>query len=122
MRYVSIINGRLSDTEQLTTLAHELGHLYCGHIGTHDDRRWPSRVRLSEETVEIEAESVAYLVCLRIEPSVQMPSHPHQYVGEGWPLPSVDVNRVVTAAGRILDMSSGALPRPPRSATKSAKA
>ncbi len=120
VRYVSIINGRLSDTEQLTTLAHELGHLYCGHIGTHDDRRWPSRLRLSDETIEIEAESVAYLVCLRIDPAVQMPSHLHQYVGRGLPLPFVDVNRVVTAAGRVLDLSSGSLPRVPTS-TKGAK-
>lgn len=121
MHYVSVVNGRLSPTEQLTTLAHELGHLHCGHVGTHDDRRWPDRRRLSEERVEIEAESVAYLVCLRLDPSVQMPPHLHQYVGRELALPLVDVNRVVIAAGRILEMSSGALPRPPRASTKGGK-
>jgi hypothetical protein len=100
---------------------HELGHLYCGHVGTHDDRRWPDRRRLSEETVETEAESVAYLVCLRMDPSVQMPHHLHEYVGRGLARPFIDVNRIVTAAGRILDLSGGALPRPPRPSTKRGK-
>jgi len=113
VRYVSIINANLSHTEQLTTLAHELGHLYCGHVGTHDERRWPSRLRLSEETVEIEAESVAYLVCLRVDSSTVMPPHLHQYVDADRPLPRIDVARVVAAAGRVLDLSSGTLPREP---------
>ena len=114
VRYLSIINANLSDTEQLTTLAHELGHLYCGHVGTHDEQRWPSRLGLSEEAVEIEAESVAYLVCLRVDSSTVMPPHLHQYVDARAPLPSIDVARVVAAAGRVLELSSGTLPREPR--------
>lgn len=31
VRYETLLSRRLSVTEQLAVLAHELGHLYCGH-------------------------------------------------------------------------------------------
>ena len=51
--------------EQYGILAHELAHLFCGHLGATDGDWWPHRMRLSKAQKEIEAESVAYLVCRR---------------------------------------------------------
>jgi hypothetical protein len=52
---------------RFATLAHELAHIYCGHLG--EDKkggRWPSRAQiLSMEERELEAEAVAWLVCQR---------------------------------------------------------
>ena len=50
---------------RFATLAHELGHIYCGHIGADSKGRWPDRSRLTSETRELEAEAVAWLVCQR---------------------------------------------------------
>ncbi|GGK79365.1 hypothetical protein [Ornithinimicrobium pekingense] len=47
IRYETVVSRRLSATERLSVLAHELGHLYCGHIGTHDERWWRARARPS---------------------------------------------------------------------------
>ena len=47
------------------TLAHELGHVYCGHVGEDNKGRWPKRTHLSHAQVELEAEAVAWLVCQR---------------------------------------------------------
>ncbi len=46
-------------------LAHELGHIYCGHIGRDHKGRWPNRSKLTSATHELEAEAVAWLVCQR---------------------------------------------------------
>lgn len=112
--YESVVNSNMSATERLATVAHELGHLYCGHIGTQDKRRWPSRPRLSEDVREVEAESVALLVCQRYEKDIKMPPHLHRHVKQDRPLPRIDLQRVMAAAGRIITMSEGKLPPRPR--------
>ena len=113
VHYDIVVNSHLSPTERLVTLAHELGHVYCGHLGTQDERRWPGRGSTSTESAEIEAEAVALLVAERLDQTVEMPPHLHQYVERGLPLPRVDVQRVMTAAGRVLTMTDGRLPPVP---------
>ncbi len=59
------INPSHDPNVQFGTLAHELAHLYLGHFG--EDRYlsiW-DRSLLEKGTKEVEAESVAYLVCRR---------------------------------------------------------
>jgi hypothetical protein len=43
------------------TLVHELSHLYCGHLGTPNDKWWPDRTELTKEIREFETESICYL-------------------------------------------------------------
>jgi hypothetical protein len=59
------LNAKHDLPTRFATLAHELGHVYCGHVGADSKGRWPERSCLSLAQVELEAEAVAYLVCQR---------------------------------------------------------
>jgi hypothetical protein len=59
------INGQLDAPSRYVTLAHELGHIYCGHLGCDAKGRWPTRTYLSHVQRELEAEAVAWLVAQR---------------------------------------------------------
>jgi len=111
VRYETLLNDAYSATERLATFAHELGHLYCGHIGTHDPELWTSRPGLAEPLAELEAESVARIVFKRLAPGVELPPHLDQYFGNGEPRPNADIERVLVAAGRVIEMSKGFAPR-----------
>jgi len=64
-QFVIFINKEYKLEDKYSSLAHELGHIFCGHVGISDEAWWPQRSRPSDDVVEIEAESVAYLVCQR---------------------------------------------------------
>ena len=65
-RYELILNSSLSREARYATLVHELGHLYCGHLGTLEPKWWPDRRGPPLEIREFEAELVCYLVCTRL--------------------------------------------------------
>ena len=59
------LNAKHDLPTRFATLAHELGHIYCGHQGGDVKGRWPNRSRLTYPQRELEAEAVAWLVCQR---------------------------------------------------------
>ncbi|MCS3679614.1 hypothetical protein GGP72_000223 [Salinibacter ruber] len=63
--YRVVINKNLEREEQYGALAHELGHLFCGHLGTDEEAWWDECSGIGKPQKEIEAESVAYLACRR---------------------------------------------------------
>jgi len=120
VQYDLMLNRSYSPTEQLATLAHELGHLYCGHLGTHVSQLlpveslWADRSDLSHEDDELEAESVARLVFRSLAPELELPPHLAQYFAVVPDLAGLDLERVLTAAGRVVEMAYGHAPRRPR--------
>jgi hypothetical protein len=52
----------LDDSSRFGVLCHELAHIHLGHLGSDSDNWWPSRIGLNHNTIEIEAETVAYIV------------------------------------------------------------
>jgi hypothetical protein len=63
------VNAKHELPTRFATLAHELGHIYCGHLGADHKGRWPNRSKLTHEEKELEAEAVAWLVCNRTDVS-----------------------------------------------------
>lgn len=70
--YGLVLNSKHSRETKYATLAHELAHLYCGHLGTPNAKWWPDRRGVSDVVAELEAESVSYLVCERL--GIESPS------------------------------------------------
>lgn len=112
LRYEVELDRNASDESRYATLAHELGHLYCGHLGTPNARWWPDRRGLAESNMEFEAESVAYLVCTRA--GINSPSERYlaTYVEGNKVIPTISLDCVMKAAGLIEAM--GLRPLPPR--------
>jgi hypothetical protein len=104
LRYELLLNGRHSAEAKYATLAHELGHLYCGHLGTPNARWWPDRRRLADEICEFEAESICYLLCGRL--GIDNPSDEYLagYVKAHDETPPISFECVMKAAGLIEQM------------------
>ncbi|MBM1170201.1 ImmA/IrrE family metallo-endopeptidase [Microvirga arabica] len=105
--YGVVINDRMTPRERFVTLAHELGHIFCGHLGgcqsittKANESGWPDRTHLSLSEREIEAEAVAYLVAARagLKPASANYLRPHAKSAN---LSKVDIDAVVRAAARI---------------------
>lgn len=103
-RWVVSLNQSHPPTEQLATLAHELGHLFCGHVGRDDGDWWPHRSGLGKATDEFEAESVARLVFRRVAPGVELPEYLDQYVDTDAPPPDHGWRHVGRAADKVLKL------------------
>jgi hypothetical protein len=110
VRYDMIVNENHGKKANFVTVAHELAHLYCGHLGTINPKWWPDRRGLDRETVEFEAESAAYLVCERI--GIKNPSEEYlsNYVDANEQIPEISLDCVIKSATLIETMSKQNVP------------
>jgi hypothetical protein len=86
---------------QFATLAHELGHLFLGHLGPDRALNVPERPAMSHAQREIEAESVAYLVCARNGVKSKSETYLTTYVGKNTTIDHLDLYQVMRAAGQV---------------------
>jgi IrrE N-terminal-like domain len=108
-RYELLLNSKHPAPEKYATLAHELGHLYCGHLGTPNDKWWPDRRGLSDELCELEAESVCYLVCSRLGIDNPSAEYLSSYIENHQNTPTISVECVMKSAWLIEQMGRGRL-------------
>jgi hypothetical protein len=103
-RYDLTLNLKHSAEAKYATLVHELAHLYCGHLGTPNDKWWPDRRGLHLDEREFEAESVCYLVCKRI--GIDNPSDEYLsgYLCNSEFVPQISIECVMKASGLIEQM------------------
>lgn len=104
------------EESRYASLVHELGHLYCGHLGTPNPRWWPDRRGVDAWSAEFEAESVAYLVCARAGINTRSERYLAPYLDTDQEIPWISLDCVMKAAGLIESMGKSALK--PRGTTK----
>jgi len=112
--FTMTINKVLAKNEKYSTFVHELGHIYCGHLGTADDYWWPDRSNLARDVREIEAESIAFLVCKRAGLKTSSEEYLSNYIRQNETVPPFSLETVLTLAGYIERMGKEKLnPRRP---------
>lgn len=100
-QYSMCINRNHSVSVQFVTLAHELGHLFLGHLGPNRPLRIPSRLGLTLDQREFEAESVAYMVGLRHGVAPKSHTYLSKYVAADASLEQFDLYPILRAAGQV---------------------
>jgi len=93
------LNAKHDLPTKFATLAHELGHIYCGHLGGDTKGRWPAR-RLSCEAMELEAEAVAWLVCQRAGITTRSKEYLNSLIDEA-SLQRISMYTIYEAANRV---------------------
>lgn len=101
------LNANHTAAKQLGTLAHELGHVFCGHLGKTDPGFWPDRRGLDLMAREFEAEAVAYLVATRMALDVGSETYLAYYFARDQRLPNYSLDAVLKAAGKVEEMAAG---------------
>ena len=95
------VNRNHAPAVQFATLAHELGHLFLGHLGPDGNLRVPERLRVAHTQQEFEAESVAYLVCARNGVRSKSETYLSNYVGAHTTVDEIDLYQIMRAAGQV---------------------
>ncbi len=99
-----VIHDKLDDQSRYAVLCHELAHILLGHLGTDDDRWWPCRLDLSRSAVEIEAESVAFMVAARLGLKTASTAYLATYAADGKIPDSVSLDLVTRVTGKVYEM------------------
>lgn len=95
------LNREHSAAVQFSTIAHELAHLFLGHLGAETIRNIPDRPWTDHAQKEIEAESVAYIVCRRNEVETRSQTYLAEYVKQDQGMCGIDIYQVMRATGQI---------------------
>lgn len=109
------ISKNASKAECINTITHELGHIFCHHLqcpkNWRDDRQneekypyaWEKRI-LSYDAEEIEAESVAYLVCSRLGIKTKSKEYIASFIEDSEEIPDeVNYEHIFKAANKTLE-------------------
>ncbi len=102
------VNEKHDANVKFATLAHELAHLYLGHLGPDKFLGIAKRPPLPDSQKELEAESVSYLVCTRNAVVSESEKYLANYVKTNATIENLDLHVMLKAAGQIeaaLDLS-----------------
>lgn len=106
-----VLHDELTDAQTYTVLCHEIGHILLGHLGTDEDHWWPCRIGLTREAIEIEAESVSYMVATRLGLKTASDAYLAGYAKDGKIPEGVSLDLIAKVAGRIGEMGERLLPK-----------
>ena len=104
--YLLTYNRNHPAPTQFVTVAHELAHLYLGHLGADGGRRVPDRRQTHRALREVEAEMTAYLVARRNGLKPRSESYLTDYQGAFSDLNLYAVTRAANAVETALGISA----------------
>lgn len=112
MPFAITLNSNHDKITQFATIYHELGHVYCGHLGNQELDYLPKRYGLPLDVEEFEAESVCWLLCER--EGIKNPSAEYlsNYVNNNSEIPDISIDTVLKATAKIEQMRNKALASP----------
>jgi hypothetical protein len=99
--YQTAINRNHLPPSQFATLAHELAHLFLGHLGQDKHLNVPQRLRTDLEMGELEAESVAFIVCRRNNIAPRSQTYLTHFVEYDMSVDDLDLYQIMRAAGQV---------------------
>lgn len=102
--YLIFINKSLPLERRYASLTHELGHIFCSHLGIDRHAWWPERGDLNISGEAVEAGAVAYLVCRRCGMRSASDHFLHQLSESYQEAPRLSLNAVLQAAGYIEEL------------------
>ena len=102
--YIIFIDKSLPIDGRYASLAHELGHIFCSHLGIDRHAWWPERGDINIRGETVEAGSVAFLVCRRNGLMANSENFLLQLSDAYHEMPPLSLNAVIQAAGYIEDM------------------
>lgn len=99
--YRMLVNKNHPPVTRFVTLTHELAHLFLGHLGPDKKLSIPERELLSHRHRELEAESVAFIVCARNGVTSKSETYLKHYVDNNTGVGDLDIYQIMRAAGQI---------------------
>lgn len=99
--YLVRVNSKHDPNVQFVTLIHELAHLYLGHLGPDKYLKIAARSRQNHNQEELEAESVAYLICKRNGVESKSEEYLANFVSSNTTMGNLDFYLILKAAGQI---------------------
>jgi hypothetical protein len=105
-----VIHDKLNAPSSFGVLCHELAHILLGHLGTDRDHWWPGRINLNRAAVEIEAETVAYIVSSRLGLCGSSAAYVSGYLKDNDVPAGISLDFIAKVAGHIERMVREDLP------------
>ena len=105
--YNLVVNRSHPNETKFATILHELGHLYCGHLGTPNPKWWKDRRNLKLNEREFEAESVCWLVCKRMGIKTPSAEYLSGYLDNYEEIPDISIDTVLKSVAIVESMING---------------
>ncbi|MCK8058425.1 MULTISPECIES: ImmA/IrrE family metallo-endopeptidase [unclassified Fusibacter] len=109
--YNIVVNKKHKKEDAFATILHELGHLFCGHLGMAYPGVFKDRSAMTLNIMEFEAECVSWLVCER--EGLKNPSKEYLagYLDKNEYIPPICIESVLKAVTLIENMMSKSIVR-----------
>jgi hypothetical protein len=104
------INEDFNINDAYTTLCRELAHIYMGHFGNDKDEWWPDRRDLNANQVDLETESICYIVCGRAGLKTNDEAYIRSLIDNNEDLQGISIELISKTAALIERMGKQKLP------------
>lgn len=102
--YLILVDKSQTLEDKYASVVHELGHIFCCHLGIDRHAWWPERETSNISGEELEADAVANLVCRRLGWQARSQKYIAHHIEIDQQLPVFSLNAVLQAAAYTEEM------------------